>query len=127
MEPLEYIQKFRMDQENYEFSRPDFLNQLENDFLESIYKCPEKNESNGFPEYKVFKELVKDIQTKYYLISGFLPKALSEGLWKCFFANTVVKYRRKYYPEIQTSIERRKYKAKIEKNKSLLNKTGQND
>ena len=121
MKPIEYIKQFRMDQENYQFSRPDFLKQLGKDLLESIENHPKKDPDTGLIPYKDFKAVVKQIQKKYWEISQLMPKEnLTQGLWKCFFAMVVVKYRIAHYPDIQVHIEEitRKQKEAQDKYKS---------
>lgn len=99
-----------MDQENYEFSRVEFLNELKKEFLENINRYAQ---SKGIkPEelpYKDFKNQVHVIQAKFWSISrekkGKRGTNFSPKLWGCFFALTVVPYRKKYYPEVQAKIQ----------------------
>lgn len=104
MEPKEYIDRFRMNQENYEFSRQEFIAQLKFDFLESIKNHPEYNEKTGFLHYKHFRALVKEIEAKYYAISALKIMPLSKGLWGTFYRVVVVPYRANKYPDVQRFI-----------------------
>ena len=113
MTSKEYIEQFRMDQENYEFSRPEFISALTNEFLEGIKKdCISKGmELLSYPEFKIH---VSNIQKKFQDISHNMAIGrLSNNLWRYFFATVVVEYRKKNYPDIQARIEDRKRNRKI--------------
>lgn len=103
----EYITQFRMGQENYEFSREEFMQELSKDFLDSFQKLPKQE--NGIPSYGEFKCLVKTFQTKYWDISHKKPgKNLTKGLWGAFYAITVIPARAKYYPSLHEKIMARR-------------------
>lgn len=120
MTPKDYIDKFRMNQENYEFNRKEFISEFKKEFLESIKNHPKYKD--GGLDYKYFRELIVKFQDKFNKISSIRRgKRLSKGLWNAFFAGAVVPYRKENYPERQEAIE--KLKAN---NKSDTNKTGQN-
>lgn len=107
MKPEEYITRFRMNQENYEFNRQEFTAQLKFDFLESIQNHPNYDRETGKLQYKVFKELVKACELKFCKISNLKRgQGLSHRLWKAFFATVVVPYRKENYPRIQEHIEK---------------------
>lgn len=122
MTAKEYIDRFRMDQENYEFNRQEFINQLRIDFLESIHRHENYDNKVDTLEYKYFREIVKEFQDKFDKISRLKKVGnLSPGLWKAFFASVIVPYRKEKYPIMQKAIEYLK-----QKDKSYINKTGQN-
>lgn len=106
MKPEEYIVRFRMNQENYEFNRQEFLAQLKFDFLEDIQNHQNWDPYQGKLRYKFFKEIVKAFELKFFEI-GDLKKgrSLSKKLWQAFFATVVVPYRREHYPKVQEHIE----------------------
>lgn len=105
MKPEEYISKFRMNQENYEFNRQEFIAQLKFEFLESIQNHKEFDPIQGKLRYKIFKEIVKAFEIKFLEISKLKKgKGLSKNLWKAFFATVVVPYRKEHYPQIQEHI-----------------------
>lgn len=111
MTAQEYIDKFRMNQENFEFSRQEFIAQLKFDFLESIvesiHKHPKWDPEQQKLRYVYFKEVVKEFQAKFRQINSLKRgKPLSQGLWKAFFAAVVVPYRKEHYPKIQDHIEK---------------------
>lgn len=106
MTAQEYIDRFRMNQENFEFNRHEFIAQFKFDFLESIPRHPKWNPYQQKLRYKYFKEIVKEFQAKFGQINA-LKKGnhLSPGLWKAFFAVAVVPYRKEHYAQIQDHIE----------------------
>ena len=107
MTAQEYIDKFRMNQENFEFSRQEFIAQLKFDFLESIHNHPKLDPEQQTLRYVYFKEVVKEFQAKFRQINSIKRgKPLSQGLWKAFFAAVVVPYRKEHYPKIQDHIEK---------------------
>lgn len=107
MTAKEYIDKFKMNQENYEFNRQEFITQLKFEFLESIQGHPKYNTYISKLQYKYFRELVKQFQDKFDEISRLKNgKPLSQGLWKAFYAGTVVAYRTEHYPQVQEHITR---------------------
>lgn len=119
MTAQEYVSKFKLAQENYEFNRSEFIDAFSLDFLESIKKHPNKNPKTGTVYYYEFKKLVKRFEALFWEISQLkVGKALSKGLWNAFFVKSVVEYRAKHYPRIQNYIEGIR--------KSQANKTGQN-
>lgn len=113
MTAQEYIDKFRMNQENFEFNRQEFIAQLKFDFLESIPRHPEWNPYQQKLRYKFFKEVVKEFQAKFGQINTLKRgRPLSQGLWKAFFAAAVVPYRKEHYAQIQDHIERLREEGK---------------
>ena len=106
MKPEEYITRFRMNQENYEFNRQEFIAQLKFDFLEGIQNSKNWDPKTGKLPYKFFKEIVKAYELKFQEISNLKNgRGLSPRLWKAFFATVVVPYRRENYPKIQGFID----------------------
>lgn len=106
MTAQEYIDKFRMNQENFEFNRQEFIAQFKFDFLESIPRHPEWNPSLQKLRYKYFKEVVREFQLKFGQINALKKgRPLSQELWKAFFAIVVVPYRKEHYTQIQDHIE----------------------
>lgn len=112
MTPQEYITQFRMGQENYEFSREEFMQAFSKDFLDSFQKLPKLPETNkygGVPTYTGFKDLVAKFQKKFWAISEQKPgKNLTKALWNAFYAITVLPTRAKYYPDLDEKIRARK-------------------
>ena len=71
MTAQEYITQFRMGQENYEFSREEFMQEFSKDFLDSFQKLPklpEDSKYGGVPTYSNFKVLVGQFQSKFWEI-----------------------------------------------------------
>lgn len=117
MEPIDYIKAFKLDQENYEFDREEFIQAFGEDFL-SYCDTTEwgRNSETGELYYSRFKEIVKNYEVKYVSISqlrqqlaqGF-TKPLSRRLWNAFFAVFVVPYRNKHFPR-ESQIFNKKWK-----------------
>ena len=112
MTPKEYVTQFRMGQENYEFSREEFMQEFSKDFLDcfqKLPKMPEDSKYGGVPTYSRFKGIVSEFQTKFWKISDLKPgKNLTQGLWRAFYAITVIPTREKYYPDLHRKIMARR-------------------
>lgn len=112
MTPKEYVTQFRMGQENYEFSREEFMQEFSKDFLDcfqKLPKMPEDSKYGGVPTYSRFKGIISEFQTKFWKISDLKPgKNLTQGLWKAFYAITVIPTREKYYPDLHRKIMARR-------------------
>ena len=105
MKTKEYIIRFGLDLENFEFDRDGFLSALNEDLLESIPRYMD----NKNPNYQKFKACIKEMEVKFWSISNkkagrpFTPK-----LWSAFFAIYVIPLRAKYFPEIAAKIAAKK-------------------
>lgn len=112
MTPKEYVTQFRMGQENYEFSREEFMQEFSKDFLDcfqKLPKLPEDSKYGGVPTYSRFKGIISEFQSKFWKISDLKPgKNLTQGLWKAFYAITVIPTREKYYPDLHRKIMARR-------------------
>ena len=112
MTPKEYVTQFRMGQENYEFSREEFMQEFSKDFLDcfqKLPKLPEDSKYGGVPTYSRFKGIISEFQTKFWKISDLKPgKNLTKGLWRAFYAITVIPTREKYYPDLHRKIMARR-------------------
>lgn len=107
MEAIDYIKQFRLDQENYEFKREEFLQQFGEEFLEYCQTTPiGRNSETGNLCYFRFKEIVKNFELKFWSISQLkMGKPFTRGLWNAFFAIYVSPYRQKYFPAISQRIK----------------------
>lgn len=107
MEAIDYIKLFKLDQENYEFNREEFLQEFSKEFLEYCQETPIGRDHNtGNIKYYRFKEIVKNFQGKFWAISDLkVGKPLTKGLWNAFFATTVVPVRAKLFPASQLKIQ----------------------
>ena len=112
MTPKEYVTQFRMGQENYEFSREEFMQEFSKDFLDcfqKLPKLPEDSKYGGVPTYSRFKGIISEFQSKFWKISDLKPgKNLTQGLWRAFYAITVIPTREKYYPDLHRKIMARR-------------------
>ena len=112
MTPKEYVTQFRMGQENYEFSREEFMQEFSKDFLDcfqKLPKLPEDSKYGGVPTYSRFKGIISKFQAKFWKISDLKPgKNLTQGLWRAFYAITVIPTREKYYPDLHRKIMARR-------------------
>lgn len=103
MRPTKYfIGKHKLDQENFEFSREDFLSDLNIDFLALLNKSagnPQVFTQDNFPYHK-FKVVVKQIEQKFWSISNKkIGQPFTKNLWSAFYAIYVVPVREKIYPK----------------------------
>ena len=112
MTPKEYVTQFRMGQENYEFSREEFMQEFSKDFLDcfqKLPKLPEDSKYGGVPTYSRFKGIISEFQAKFWKISDLKPgKNLTQGLWRAFYAITVIPTREKCYPDLHRKIMARR-------------------
>lgn len=108
----EFIGKFKLDQENYEFNREDFLKELNNYFLELL----EKNHigaNSKSPRWGLFKQTLKMVEKKFWSISNKkVGKPFSKDLWSAFYAVYVVPKRAQCFPEIELEIKNKRAQYK---------------
>lgn len=107
MEAIDYVKLFKLDQENYEFKREEFISELGKDFLDYCQTTTIGiNEKTGTLYYYRFKEIVKNFETKFWAISELkVGEPFTQKLWNAFFATQVVPIRKKLFPAIQSMIE----------------------
>lgn len=110
MEAIDYVKQFKLDQENYDFKREEFISELGKEFLEYCQTTTIGiNPKTKHIYYYRFGEIVKNFQEKFWSISKLkIGEPFSEKLWKAFFATQVVPLRKKLFPDIQKFIEERK-------------------
>lgn len=121
METKDYVKVFRLDQENFQFNRREFMNKLVEDLLEVCQK-QKINPSTGRIYYSDFKKVVKYFESKFNEISRQSIRPLSQNLWKAFFATQVVPIRKLWYPETQKRIEEMKNNSSKQDKKSSRGK-----
>lgn len=113
----EFIKQFKLDQENYEFNREDFLKELNKYLLEMINNAQMSTPNFTFD---IFKQCVNQVAQKFWAISN--KKAggcFSKDLWNAFYAVYVVPLRAKHFPQIEAEIQKKRLGYK----KSSNNKT----
>lgn len=110
MEAIDYVKQFKLDQENYDFKREEFISELGKEFLEYCQTTTIGiNSETKHIYYYRFREIVKNFQEKFWSISKLkIGEPFSEKLWNAFFATQVVPLRKKLFPDIQKFIEERK-------------------
>lgn len=110
MEAIDYIKLFKLDQENYDFKREEFISELGKDFLDYCQTTTIGiNSKTKQIYYYRFREIVKNFQEKFWSISRLkIGEPFSEKLWNAFFATQVVPLRKKLFPDIQKFIEEKK-------------------
>ena len=107
--PSSLVQKFRMDQENYNFKRQEFINELSKVFLEAIQNYPIKNPKTNAISYNNFIRVTKTFRALFEQISlQKIGKPLSSGLWKAFYAQGIISQRKVLYPRVQDKIDAHK-------------------
>lgn len=107
MEAIDYVKLFKLDQENFDFKREEFLSELGKEFLEYCQTTTiGRDNKSGIIYYYRFREIVKNFESKFWAISKLkVGEPLSQKLWNAFFATQVVPLRRKLYPKMQKRIE----------------------
>ena len=110
MTTKEYVKRFKLDLENYEFNRGDFLKALKDEFLERVILTKESREKSNLQfTYNIFQSLVKEIQSKFWAISNKKAgKPFTKELFGAFYAMAIVDIRTKFFPEEQKMIEDRR-------------------
>lgn len=107
MEAIDYVKLFKLDQENFDFKREEFISELGKEFLEYCQTTTiGRDNKSGIIYYYRFREIVKNFESKFWAISGLkVGEPLSQKLWNAFFATQVVPLRRRLYPKMQKRIE----------------------
>lgn len=107
MEAIDYVKLFKLDQENFDFKREEFISELGKEFLEYCQTTTiGRDNKSGIIYYYRFREIVKNFESKFWAISKLkVGEPLSQKLWNAFFATQVVPLRRRLYSEIQKRIE----------------------
>lgn len=110
MTTKEYVKRFKLDLENYEFNREGFLKALKDEFLERVILTKESREKSNLQfTYNIFQSLVKEIQSKFWAISNKKAgKPFTKELFGAFYAMAIVDIRTKFFPEEQKMIEDRR-------------------
>lgn len=107
MEAIDYVKLFKLDQENFDFKREEFISELGKEFLEYCQTTTiGRDNKSGIIYYYRFREIVKNFESKFWAISELkVGEPLSQKLWNAFFATQVVPLRRGLYPKMQKRIE----------------------
>lgn len=107
MEAIDYVKLFKLDQENFDFKRTEFISELGKEFLEYCQTTTiGRDNKSGIIYYYRFREIVKNFESKFWAISELkVGEPLSQKLWDAFFATQVVPLRRRLYPKMQKRIE----------------------
>ena len=107
MEAIDYVKLFKLDQENFDFKREEFISELGKEFLEYCQTTTiGRDNKSGIIYYYRFREIVKNFESKFWAISELkVGEPLSQKLWNAFFATQVVPLRRRLYPKMQKRIE----------------------
>lgn len=107
MEAIDYVKLFKLDQENFNFKREEFISELGKEFLEYCQTTTiGRDNKSGIIYYYRFREIVKNFESKFWAISKLkVGEPLSQKLWNAFFATQVIPLRRRLYPKMQKRIE----------------------
>lgn len=104
MKTIDYIKKYGLDKNNKSLSKlekDEFFRDLEKELLERIQER-EKNYTEDNLPYKIFQNLVKQVNDKFWAISNKKKGiAFTFELWNAFFAIKVIPIRNKYFPEME--------------------------
>lgn len=121
----EFINQFKLNVENLEFNREDFLAELNQYFLEILYKAISNQKlqnpyqslisyaHEGKFTWEMFKHAVKQVEQKFWAISNKkvgLP--FSRKLWGAFYAIYVIKVRSELFPKIEEEIKFKRERLK---------------
>ena len=126
MKTKTYVQKYHLDNPDTanHFNTNLFLEDLNEEFVEKMNKTiEERKKSNLEFDYRIFQILVLQMMDKFKAISN--KKAggeLRPQLWGAFYAKYIIPQRAKYFPEINTKIEKAWQKRK-ENEDSFINNT----
>lgn len=126
----QFVDQFRLNEENFEFKREDFLLELNNYFLDLIYQTISPNTELNNPEqylrdkiqdgkfnFDLFRKCVKQVEQKFWAISNKKSgKPFTKKLWCAFYAIYVVPLRAKLFPEIEKSIAQKRLEYKSRDN-----------
>lgn len=107
MEAIDYVKLFKLDQENFDFKRKEFISELGKEFLEYCQTTTiGRDNKSGIIYYYRFREIVKNFESKFWAISELkVGEPLSQKLWNAFFATQVVPLRQRLFPKVQKLIE----------------------
>lgn len=107
MEAIDYVKLFKLDQENFDFKREEFISELGKEFLEYCQTTTiGRDNKSGIIYYYRFREIVKNFEFKFWAVSKLkVGEPLSQKLWNAFFATQVIPLRRRLYPKMQKRIE----------------------
>lgn len=107
MEAIDYVKLFKLDQENFDFKREEFISELGKEFLEYCQTTTiGRDNKSGIIYYYRFREIVKNFESKFWAISELkVGEPLSQKLWNAFFATQVVPLRQRLFPKVQKLIE----------------------
>lgn len=113
MKTQEYVKKFKLDQEHYNFNREKFIEAFSQEFKDrieaTITAC--KKMQVQFT-YEKFLHAIKEQQNKFWNISNKkVGVPFSEGLFSAFFALHVIPIRASLFPNIHAELEEKKRKA----------------
>lgn len=110
MEAIDYVKLFKLDQENYDFKREEFISELGKEFLDYCQTTTIGiNPKTHKLYYYRFREIIKNFESKFWAISKLkVGEGFTQNLWNAFFATQVVPLRAKMFPDIQQFIEKRK-------------------
>lgn len=104
MKTIDYIKKYGLDKNNKSLSKlekDEFFKDLEKELLERIQER-EKNYTEDNLPYRIFQNLVKQVNDKFWAISNKKKGiAFTFELWNAFFAIKVIPIRNKYFPEME--------------------------
>lgn len=110
----EFIKQFKLDQENYEFNREDFLKELNNYLLEIVHNV--KSSTPNFT-FEIFKQCVNQVCQKFWAISNKkVGGCFSRDLWNAFYGIYVVPLRAQLFPQIEKEIQKKRIAHQLSHN-----------
>ena len=112
MTTKQYVEKYKLNKLNSRIPFEKFLQDLIAEFDEKIEITIQSRKKVGLDfTYNIFRELVKEMQTKFWAISNKTMGVLPEKIWNAFYASGVVTRRAKFFPKEhkEISLRRQRY------------------
>lgn len=113
MKTNEYVKKFKLDKENYNFNREKFMEAFGQEFkdrIEAMVTACKKLKVQF--TYEKFIHAVKEQQDKFQSISNKkVGEPFSEKLFSAFFALHVIPLRANLFPNLHAELEEKRKKA----------------
>ena len=92
MEAIDYVKLFKLDQENYDFKREEFISELGKEFLDYCQTTTIGiNPKTHKLYYYRFREIIKNFESKFWAISKLkVGEGFTQNLWNAFFATCLL-------------------------------------
>lgn len=119
MEALDYVRIFRLDQDNYQYNRQEFIDTLGKEFKDNIDLVNKVNHIS----YDHFKVIVNNFYLKFQIIQELSLNKPTDKVWSAFYAQYILTTRHKLFTFKDFIIRKRKgyeHQLKLKGKKVLL-------